>query len=202
MLMCLSKTTESKTFQIFTKSRLATKKLSISEDDLIALLRQKDRKAYMILYDNYGSALFGVIMKVIKVSEIAQDVLQDTFVKIWSKIDSYDKSKGTLFTWMLNVARNTAIDKIRSSEFKQFAYSDAFENKVVDSKISDKPDIDTIGLTQLVHGLSNEQQEVIDMIYFQGYSHSETAEVLKLPLGTVKTRIRIALRELRKFFKL
>jgi RNA polymerase sigma-70 factor (ECF subfamily) len=171
-----------------------------SELKLVESLRQKDRSAYTLLYDNYSAALYGVILKVVRVPEMAQDVLQDTFVKIWRGIATYESAKGTLFTWMLNIARNTAIDKIRSAEYKQFTLSDTFKSKYVDIKHSESPVIDQIGLNQIVQCLDIEQQEVIEIIYFQGYSHTEAAEALNLPLGTVKTRVRIALRELRKLF--
>ena len=89
-----------------------------TEEELVALLKRKDAHAYSLLYDNYSAALFGVITRVVAAEEIAEDILQDVFVKIWKNIENYDASKGRLFTWMLNIARNAAIDYSRSKQFK------------------------------------------------------------------------------------
>src|SRR3712207_4079549 len=84
----------------------------MTEKELVRLLRQREKRGFTLLYDHYSSALYGIIRKIVRSEELAQDVLQDAFVKIWRGIDSYDASKGTLFTWILNVARNTAIDRV------------------------------------------------------------------------------------------
>ena len=84
-----------------------------SEEALVSALQQKDRSALEYLYDHYSSALLGVVVRIIKKEELAEEILQDVFLKIWDRIDSYDASKGKLFTWMLNIARNQAIDKTR-----------------------------------------------------------------------------------------
>ncbi|MEO1652190.1 MAG: sigma-70 family RNA polymerase sigma factor [Bacteroidota bacterium] len=173
-------------------------KESINEAELIVRLRNKDRKAYAILYDRYSGALYGVILKIVKYEEIAQDVLQDTFVKIWKKIDAYSATKGTLFTWILNIARNTAIDRLRSQEYKRIAKSKPIESIASESRVNVSQKTDHIGIRKIVESLKPEYQEVIQMVYFKGYTHVEAAEALALPLGTVKTRIKIALRELRK----
>ena len=85
----------------------------LNESELLELLRRQDRKAFNYLYDNYSDALYGVILKVVRTEETAQDLLQEIFVKIWKNIAQYDSSKGRLFTWMLNIARNTSIDYLR-----------------------------------------------------------------------------------------
>ena len=86
-----------------------------SEEELVNLLKQNNKAAFSYLYDHYSGALFGIILKIVNQDEeTSEDVLQDVFIKIWKKIATYDSTKGTLFTWMLNIARNTAIDKVRT----------------------------------------------------------------------------------------
>src|SRR6478672_10809569 len=89
------------------------------ERELITLLRQKDNGAFSYLYEHYSGALYGIIKQIVADVDLANDVLQEVFVSIWKKIDSYDESKGRLFTWMLNIARNASIDKTRSRSFQQ-----------------------------------------------------------------------------------
>mgnify|MGYP001766483760 CR=1 FL=1 len=89
----------------------------MTQEELIPLLLKKDDRSFTLLYDNYSKSLYGVIFTLIKDREEAEDVLQEVFIKIWKNIDSYNESKGRLYTWMLNIARNTSIDKLRSKGF-------------------------------------------------------------------------------------
>lgn len=162
------------------------------------MLKSGDRKAMEILYDDYSPALYGVILRIVGSEETAEDVLQDAFVKIWKKSASYDASKGRLFTWILNIARNSAIDMIRSKSYKGSQKNQSMDNGVyyretMVSTIS----TDSIGVREIVDKLKPEHREVIDCVYFNGYTHTEAAKALNIPLGTVKTRIKIAIRELK-----
>ncbi len=168
------------------------------ENDLVQLLKQRDKKGFSMLYEKYSSALFGVILKVVKTEEIASDVLQESFVKIWKKIDTYDKEKGTLFTWILNISRNTAIDKIRSAAYRHQNQAEDIDNASLKVQENVHIQTDHIGLDNIVAKLRPEYRQVIDTIYFEGYTHVEAAEKLGLPLGTLKTRVKAALKELRK----
>lgn len=165
-------------------------------------MREKDKKAIALLYDLYAPALFGVVLKIVRSEQTAEDVLQDVFVKIWKNSAHYNPGKGRLFTWLLNIARNTAIDKVRSAPFRQSEKNQTLDSSVHNYK-SQSLNLNTeqIGLRELVEGLDGKYQEIIDLIYFQGFTQKEVMETLNIPLGTVKSRIRIALRELRKFFE-
>ena len=165
-------------------------------------LKGKQTIAIQALYDMYSAALLGVISRIIQHQEVAEDLLQDTFIKIWNSGDSYDSSKGRLFTWMINVARNLAIDKLRSKDFRNSAKNQDIENNVdfIDSQRKITFNADTLGLRDMVTALKPEYNDVLNMVYFKGYTHVEAAEELNLPLGTVKTRIRMAVVELRKHF--
>ncbi|MBB2145642.1 sigma-70 family RNA polymerase sigma factor [Pedobacter sp. LMG 31464] len=178
------------------------KKISLSEEELVNALKRQDTIAIKALYDMYSGALFGVISRVIQQTEVAEDVLQETFVKIWNSAGSYDSSKGRLFTWMMNVARNLAIDKLRSKDFKNSNKNQDIENNVdfIDQQKKVSFNADTLGLKEMVTNLKPDFKDVLDMVYFKGYTHVETAEELNLPLGTVKTRVRMAILELRKKF--
>jgi len=150
----------------------------------------------------YSGALLGVISRIVQQPEVAEDLLQETFIKIWNSADSYDSSKGRLFTWMINVARNMAIDKLRSKDFRNANKNQDIENNVdfIDSQKKITFNADTLGLRDMVTALKPEFNDVLNMVYFKGYTHVEAAEELNLPLGTVKTRIRMAIMELRKHF--
>ncbi|MEM8965952.1 MAG: sigma-70 family RNA polymerase sigma factor [Bacteroidota bacterium] len=170
----------------------------------MALLKEKKRSALEYLYDHYNEALYGVVFRIVQQEKIAEEVLQDTFLKIWNNIATYDSGKGRLFTWMLNIARNLAIDKVRSKEFSYKSKTDSLENTVsttspdmyVEQRIKDH------GLVNLLQHLSSEQQMIVDLIYFKGYTHLEIAKEFDIPLGTVKTRLRSALGKLRKILNI
>lgn len=177
--------------------------INTTEEILISRLKAKDEKALRLLYDKYSHALQGVIFRLVQDVETSEDLLQEVFVKIWQNFESYDESKGRLYTWMLNIARNLAIDKVRSPKFSTGKKIQDIEDSVnkVDAQYQERFEPNHIGLKQVVEKLKTEQREVIDMVYFLGYSQSEAAEKLEIPLGTVKTRIRSAMIELRKVFK-
>jgi RNA polymerase sigma factor (sigma-70 family) len=170
-------------------------KLTYEEHELVSSLRQKNEEAFSYLYEHYSGALYGVIKQIVIDTELGNDVLQETFVNIWRRIDSYDETKGRLFTWMLNIARNAAIDKTRSKGFQQSQKQVPLDGDVIQPSV--RPGVDDYGLKRLILKLKDEQRLLIDLSYFQGYTHQQIATALHIPLGTVKTRIRSALTQLR-----
>ncbi|MBL7713086.1 MAG: RNA polymerase sigma factor [Chitinophagaceae bacterium] len=167
------------------------------------MLQSKDEKAFNYLYENYAAALYGVIFKVLGKEDQAGDILQEVFVKIWRSIGQYDAGKGRLYTWMLNIARNSAIDLLRSRNFQKDQKTTDIEQNV---SLQDRQHIsgtntDTIGLKKSVMNLKQEFRVLIDLAYFQGYTQEEIAKTLDIPLGTVKTRMRNAILELKSVFK-
>ncbi len=177
-------------------------KTLIAEEALVSLLQSKDERGFSILYDNYSSALYGVVLKIVRSEEIAADVMQDAFVKIWKNIEAYNRTKGTLFTWILNVARNTAIDRIRSQEFQNSQRNQDLDTSInsIDNQESSQFDIDAIGIKKVVENLRPEYQQMIELLYFQGYTQAEVADEFGIPLGTVKTRVKAAIVQLRQHF--
>lgn len=176
--------------------------VSLSEEELVLLLKQQSRDAFNYLYKNYSAVLYGVINKVVYDEETANDVLQEAFVKIWNNIGQYNAQKGRIYTWMLNIARNAAIDKLRS------------KGEIMKSKIQTGEDIvndvqngkgteqatDTIGLRKIVSNLKPEYEVIVSMAYFKGFTLDEISKTLDIPLGTVKTRMRSAMQQLRETF--
>jgi RNA polymerase sigma-70 factor, ECF subfamily len=142
------------------------------------------------------------VLKVVYDEQIAQDVLQEAFVKIWNNIAQYNAQKGRLYTWMLNIARNAAIDKLRS------------RGEIMKAKIQTGGDVvnnlewgmkteqltDSIGLRKMVAQLKPEYETIINLAYFNGYTLDEISKTLQIPLGTVKTRMRSAIQQLRQIF--
>jgi len=168
-----------------------------SEQELVALLQQREEKAFGYLYDNYSGALYGIVNSIVTDKEIANDVLQNVFVNIWRKIESYDASKGRLFTWMLNIARNAAIDEVRSKGFRDSQKNQSINENVDISGAVTGPAVDDVGLRKVLTRLKGDLRVLIDLSYFQGFTHEEISKALNIPLGTVKTRIRSALIQLR-----
>lgn len=163
----------------------------------MALLREQDEPAFGYLYDNYAGALYGVILQVVHEAETANDILQEVFVNIWRKIQLYDATKGRLYTWMLNIARNAAIDKIRSRAWQDSRRNLSLPDNVETVAASIGPKTDDVGLKRVLGKLKEEHRTLVDLSYFQGFTHEEIARMLDMPLGTVKTRIRSALTQLR-----
>ncbi|RZK18551.1 MAG: RNA polymerase sigma factor [Flavobacterium sp.] len=176
--------------------------VNTTEQSLVASIKSGDQKTMSTLYTMYSPALMGIISRIVKFHEIAEDVLQETFVKIWKSIDQYQESKGRLFTWMARLAKNTAIDHLRGrgyiNSLKNSDLDEVFVEVDTHNQMVYNPE--TIGLKKLTMNLCASQKAILDLIYFQGYSQSEVAEELNIPLGTVKTRLRMAISILRKYF--
>jgi RNA polymerase sigma factor (sigma-70 family) len=177
-------------------------KISLPEEELVRALKSREKIAMEALYDMYSASLYGVISRVIVETGVAEDVLQDTFVKIWHSFSSYDAEKGRLFTWMVNIARNLAIDKLRSKDYKNQNKNQDIDNTVtiIDEQRNSVYKPELVGVKELVETLKPEQKAILELVYFKGYTHVEAADELGVPLGTIKTRLRMAVQQLRKHF--
>lgn len=169
-----------------------------TETNLVRDLQAKRSSAYKDLYDSYSPALFGVLLRMVKDRDQAEDLLQDTFIRVWSNIHRYDASQGRLFTWLINIARNLALDDLRAQKVRAVAAT----------YISERSD----GITSptfkggmlyqtLTANLEPKYRQIVDLLYFRDYKLQEVADELKIPLGTVKTRYRMALQQLKRTFK-
>ncbi|GAA0873274.1 sigma-70 family RNA polymerase sigma factor [Gangjinia marincola] len=168
-------------------------------DLLITQLQDKNEKAFRRIYEMYSENVLGIIQTIVRDAELAEEVMQDVFIKVWNNATSYDASKGRFFTWILNIARNAAIDKTRSKAYKNKKqnHQASFFVDILEAKDSFVAKVDAIGIKKYIGKLKPVCKEIIELIFFKGYTHKETAEALTMPLGTVKTRNRNCIKELR-----
>ncbi|MEL7001509.1 MAG: sigma-70 family RNA polymerase sigma factor [Bacteroidota bacterium] len=168
------------------------------EEKIVDLLFQQDKEAIRLIFENYGPVLMNIITRVVKYEAVAQDVMQEALLKIWKNGITYNREKGSLFTWMTRICRNAAIDKTRSKDYR---LTETSMNAVDLVSITDTPqDLGSMEepyMRELIEQLPSGQKELINLAYFQGYTHKEISENLEIPLGTVKTRIRSAISKLR-----
>jgi RNA polymerase sigma factor, sigma-70 family len=175
--------------------------------ELMQRVNVNDSKALEALYNRYSPLLYTLIKKIVIDEEIAKDVLSDVFVIIWRKIDLFDFNSNNVYTWIVTITRNKAVDTIRrarnSSEMEP--YNDEYENKEIIPKLSqtfDPLDLETAnnikdGIEAAFNKLTDAQQFVIDLAYYEGLTQKEIAERLKIPIPTVKSKIKIALSNLK-----
>lgn len=172
---------------------------ALLEKHIVELLQERNDKAISLLYEHYGDTLYGVAYKVVRDEELAQDVLQESFVKIWKKSDSYDATKAKLFTWLFRITRNTAIDKLRSINTKTEREIQMDVSNVYNVGIqSTRPEL--LDVRENLDKIDNKYQIVLDALFFQGMTQQEASEELDIPLGTIKSRLKIGLRELKKIY--
>jgi len=168
--------------------------------EFITKIKSKNEEGLHYLYKNYSDALYGVIFRIVKDDFVAQNVLQKTFLKVWENISQFDDTKGTIFTWMSRIARNNAIDTVRLKSFKVQQKTESFDS-LVHNNGTENIDISGLDVSKLLSKLDAKYRVILDKIYLEGYSHSALAEELDLPIGTVKSRLRIGIRTLRDELK-
>ena len=173
--------------------------ISPIEKQIVSLLEQSDKKAMTLLYDNYGDALYGVIKKIITDDDTAQDVLQETFIKIWRYSGKYDATKAKLFTWLYRIAYNTAIDKVRSLKNKD-ENEIQIETSTVYKITTNALNEEVLDIKKHLNNLDEKYQIVINALFFEGMTQQEASDELNIPLGTIKSRLKIGLRELKKIY--
>lgn len=161
------------------------------------LLRARNQKGLALLYDHYANALNGIAINIVGSPAVAEEVLQRAFLKIWKNFDQYDETKSTLFTWMARITRNSAIDQRRLKSHEHALKTESIDLHVDDRKeeavSSAKIDVD-----RLLSDMDEDQRNVLRTVYLEGYSHSQAAEFLGMPLGSVKTKLRSSIKILRE----
>ena len=177
------------------------KKLPLDKD-ILRLLQERDQRAITLLYEYYSPALYNIILQLVRTEAIAEEVMQDAFLKIWEKVEQYDPKKGRLFTWMVRICRNMAIDTLRSSQFKKGNKTDSISDSVYnDETLTQSPKETDPGLRKVVSKMDEQSRKIIDLLFFQDYTQSEASELLGIPLGTIKSRSRKAIQDLRVILK-
>ncbi len=175
----------------------------MQQDQLILELQSGNEKAFERIYQLYSESTFGIIYSIIRDEAVAEEVLQDVFMKIWKNAASYNPKKGRFFTWVLNIARNASIDKIRSKDFKNKKLNLKSDNfvDILESRNNFSGRMDAIGLQKYIDILEPICKKIIDLLFFKGFTQKETSEELGIPLGTVKTRNRVCIDKLRSTVK-
>lgn len=148
----------------------------------------------------YADSLFGIIVRIVNNKGLAEEILQQTMLKVWNKIDTYDGEKSSFFTWICVIARNTALDKKRLKSFEHRQKTDSLDATVYDIE-SEMINSSGIDVEKLTSALDPKYKLVLDKLYLEGYSQRDLADELDMPLGTIKTRIRTAINILREELK-
>lgn len=167
-------------------------------------MHKRDTEAIQLIDMHYQMALFGVIYKIVGIQELAEDAWQESLVKIWRFGTQYDPEKGRLFTWLINICRRTAIDKIRSKDYREQKNGQEIKEATLQGNntseaLVEETYIEGIGIKEIVDKLEPKYKELVELLYFKGHTQQEAAKVLEIPLGTVKTRIRQGVNLLRKW---
>jgi len=185
------------------KSRVGrSRKLRLSEDKLIEGLKNMDGTAMSALYRMYSDSLYRVISTIVVIEEVAQDLLQETFIKIWKSFKQYDPGKGRLYTWMARLARNISIDYLRSVNYRNYTVSENLSESTqqIDQKFQVSYNPELIGVKDMTNILNEDQRSALDLIYFKGYTHVQAAEELKITVGILRSRLQSSITELRRTF--
>jgi RNA polymerase sigma-70 factor (ECF subfamily) len=178
--------------------------LLLADEDLISLVQTKDAEAFAVLYDRHGRVAYSLAYRMMGERQAAEDLVQDAFLKLWRSARSYRPQRGSVRTWLLSIVHNQGIDQIRSSASRRrtqdkveasaprFQPSEAFAQSWRNAQREQ--------VREALKTLPQEQLKVLELAYFSGYTHVEIAELLDLPLGTVKGRMRLGLKKVKDYF--
>jgi RNA polymerase sigma-70 factor (ECF subfamily) len=173
----------------------------VDDSSLVARMQRRDPQALAELYDRYGGVTYSLILRVVRDAGIAEDLVQETFLRVWNRVNGFDAQKGSIGPWLLAVARNRAIDYLRSAggrernavEYEETDHPSLYCDMEKDILASDK----ARKVKSAIEKLPANYRQVIELAYFEGLSQTEMAQRMGQPLGTVKTWVRTALKNLR-----
>ena len=175
-----------------------------AEIALVRRVAQGDRRGFEELYDHFSRVLFSTAYRVLNNQEAAEDVLQDVFIQIWEKAPLYDPSRGKPMTWAITLTRNKAIDRLRSTVRRNRLGDDLEREAQSQDQFDDRSSFDALAaedrgkvVREAIQKLSEDQREAIELAFFSSFTQTEIAERLKVPLGTIKARIRRGMLRLR-----
>ena len=178
----------------------------IDDIQLLLAIAHHDQAAFMQLYQRYCNLVYSLALRVLRHQTVAEEVTQDVFLKVWQQPQRWNPALGQFSSWLLTITRNAAIDRLRKEQrypqAEQDAPTDLFFSQVAEGAISDNPLwFEGQILRHLLQQLPDEQRQLIELAFYQGYTHSELADGLAMPLGTVKTRLRSGLQKLRALWE-
>jgi RNA polymerase sigma-70 factor (ECF subfamily) len=178
--------------------------LLLADEDLISLVQARDARAFSTLYDRHSRAAYSLAYRMMGEPQAAEDVLQDALLKVWRNASSYRPERGSVRTWLLSIVHNRGIDQLR-----HLASRRRMQEKVEAAAPTSQPsdafteswrNVQREQVREALRSLPEEQLKVLELAYFSGYTHVEIAELLELPLGTVKGRMRLGLKKIRDYF--
>jgi RNA polymerase sigma-70 factor, ECF subfamily len=178
--------------------------LLLADEDLISFVGQGDAEAFTTLYDRHGRAAFSLAYRMMGERQAAEDLAQDAFLKVWRSASSYRAERGSVRTWILSIVHNRGIDQIRSHASRRRT-QDKIEASAPRSQPSEAfaqtwRNSQRDQIREALDTLPPEQLKILELAYFSGYTHVEISELLRLPLGTVKGRMRLGLKKIRDYF--
>ena len=162
-----------------------------------------DQRDFSKFYHIYSASIHCLIEKWIKDTGVAENLLQDVFLKAWRSRHHYDKAKGSIFTWLYNITRNVCIDHLRSKSHR-YSKASIFSDNIPllpEALTTVNKNPDAIGLRKVLASLNKQEQQVIELMYFLGYTQKEIAGIINIPIGTIKTRTSRAIKNLRCYFE-
>ena len=182
--------------------------MALTELELLQQVAQHDQQALLTLYQQYGNLVYSLSLRVLRQPVMAEEITQDIFLKLWRQPDRWNPSLGQFSSWLLTITRNAAIDRLRR-EGRQATLASWEQSDEVDHRLSDADSfvagqanwVNGQVLRRLLQSLPSEQRQLIELAFYDGYTHSELAELLQLPLGTVKTRLRMGMQKLRTLWE-
>ena len=176
---------------------------ALDDNELIRLVAQRNREAFIALYDRYAGRAFALALRMLGEQMAAEEVVQDTFLKLWTRADTFSQHKGTFLAWLLTITRRTALDRIRL-ESRRPEFGNPMDPEDT-WRFSPDPDSQTDearwrSLHFAIQDLPDEQSQAIQLAYYHGMSQSQIADHLQIPLGTIKTRLRLGMDKLRQIW--
>jgi RNA polymerase sigma-70 factor (ECF subfamily) len=174
----------------------------LADEDLMQLVGGGDARAFEVVYERHATAVFSLAYRICGVQAAAEEIAQEAFLAIWRSGARYDRTRGSVRTWLLGVVHNRAIDAIRRATVHQRRQT-ADEHAAERLEAPERTDVEVArreearSMRALIDGLPQEQRRVIELAYFGGFTHEQIAQMLELPLGTVKGRMRLALEKMR-----
>jgi RNA polymerase sigma-70 factor (ECF subfamily) len=175
----------------------------LADEDLLTLVARGDADAFEVIYERHARVAFSLAFRLLGDRQAAEDLVQDALLAVWRGAGTYSSARGSVRTWLLSIVHNRGVDRLRTLA-AMARRQEALE--LAELRRPDEPDTATVGIGQALAGsvrrelgaLPSEQSEVLTLAYYGGFTHNEIAEMLELPLGTVKSRMRLGLERLRR----
>lgn len=178
--------------------------MTLNDEQLYERVQSNDKDALKILYRKYEKFLYTYAYKMTSDFSLAEEVVQDVFLKVWQKKDAYKRDRGAFATWLIILTRNSAIDQLRKKKVEMHEYderdsmTDSDKNQFSPIELKVLADEDASVINKAIGNLNEEQQKIIKLFYFKAFSQSQIASEMKIPLGTVKSRLRLAVQHLKR----